>query len=71
MKLRILVLANLILAIAGVSMMPSPAQAAETALWDCCKSSVEGQRFCCAGCCWFTFDCTSNSQCGGGGGPDT
>lgn len=68
MKMRVLVLANIALALAGVTFVATPAQASETALWNCCKSSTGGPRFCCAECCWFVQDCDSNSQCNGGGG---
>lgn len=62
--IRRLILMNLVLTagIVGISLLPRPAAAA--VLFDCCKSSTAGQRFCCDNCCWFTHNCSVDGQCG-------
>ncbi len=59
--LKLLVAANLVLL---AVLAQSPAQAASVDGWSrCCKQTVEGPKFCCANCCWFTYDCDGPLDC--------
>jgi len=46
---------------------PQPAEAVATEGWmNCCKTSVEGDPFCCVDCCWVGHLCIGSPECQGG-----
>jgi hypothetical protein len=58
----VIALAALNLAL-GAFLAAGGAAAQMEPLRGCCKTSVEGQKFCCDTCCWFVKECTWNSTC--------
>lgn len=62
--LAVLVTLNALFALALFA-TPARTQVVRTAsLASCCKTTSGGQGYCCFGCCWFTANCHSDSQCG-------
>ena len=54
-------------AVVALALFASPAETQVLRLAgfnNCCKTTGGGQGYCCFGCCWFAFNCTSDSQCG-------
>lgn len=58
-----LVMFNLILLAAALSIAPARAMAAQQGWLDCCKKDTSHNPYCCSSCCYFTNDCESSSQC--------
>ena len=46
---------------AGSAQPPNP-------IYDCCKDSSAGGRYCCDQCCWFPWDCGPSGDCRDGDG---
>jgi hypothetical protein len=58
-----LVLLNALLAGAFLA-VPADTQIIPRGIRNCCQSDGPGDRYCCRGCCWFTFNCFSDQDCG-------
>ncbi len=56
-----LVVLNIVLAF-GVFATPAETRTAAAGLWPCCKGKGP-DAFCCDGCCWFSWNCNSDSDC--------
>ncbi len=41
---------------------PAETQIIPLGIFHCCKGGP-GERYCCASCCWFTFDCLDDEGC--------
>lgn len=60
-----LVAVNVLMGGIHLGIGPAQAQTVDKLLKDCCKSSVEGTKFCCDNCCWWGgYECNWSTDCG-------
>lgn len=65
MRRRLIMIGLLFLnGLLSIALYSSPAetQVIPASFFDCCKSDGSG-AYCCAGCCWFTWNCVRSSDC--------
>ncbi len=57
-----LIVLNVLLA-AAIFAAPAVTQIVPMGLTNCCKFDLEPDGYCCAACCWWTWDCREDMDC--------